>query len=266
MDLQQHYEQVHQQWLMEQQQQEHNQQLYAQHLQQQNPGRTTPDLHRKRGLANESDEFMGIKVCIFIVSCVNKENRIRVNEVPCTCAKNTLGGCCNDKHRAKYCERVVCLRGSGVVKLNALFLFLIPPIPFCATLSSPTSPFDALLMFRNAIWALRQRLKGSLAFRKQEQIALDRSCRQKEEHKHRWATLTSSHTFLAPPRQRPVLIKVSDSIISNRCSRPTPLRPPHLQPVLTAAVVNLRCPGHRAVRRSGVLWHKARIPARPPQV
>ncbi|KAF9281421.1 hypothetical protein BGZ88_011616 [Linnemannia elongata] len=61
MDLQQHYEQVHQQWLMEQQQQEHNQQLYAQHLQQQNPGRTTPDLHRKRGLANESDEFMGIK-------------------------------------------------------------------------------------------------------------------------------------------------------------------------------------------------------------
>ncbi|KAF9122524.1 hypothetical protein BG015_005532 [Linnemannia schmuckeri] len=61
MDLQQHYEQVHQQWLMEQQQQQHNQQLYAQHLQQQNPGRTTPDLHRKRGLANESDEFMGIK-------------------------------------------------------------------------------------------------------------------------------------------------------------------------------------------------------------
>ncbi|KAG0273832.1 hypothetical protein BGZ96_004640 [Linnemannia gamsii] len=61
MDLQQHYEQVHQQWLMEQQQQQHNQQLYAQHLQQQNSGMTTPDLHRKRGLANESDEFMGIK-------------------------------------------------------------------------------------------------------------------------------------------------------------------------------------------------------------
>ncbi|KAF9546730.1 hypothetical protein EC957_009490 [Mortierella hygrophila] len=61
MDLQQHYEQVHQQWLTDQQQQQHNQQLYAQHLQQQNAGRTTPDLHRKRGLANESDEFMGIK-------------------------------------------------------------------------------------------------------------------------------------------------------------------------------------------------------------
>ncbi|KAG0374005.1 hypothetical protein BGX24_010966 [Mortierella sp. AD032] len=61
MDLQQHYEQVHQQWLMEQQQQQHNQQLYAQHLQQQNPNMSQPDLHRKRGLANESDEFMGIK-------------------------------------------------------------------------------------------------------------------------------------------------------------------------------------------------------------
>ncbi|KAG0214997.1 hypothetical protein BGX33_001612 [Mortierella sp. NVP41] len=61
MDLQQHYEQVHQQWLIDQQQQQHNQQLYAQHLQQQNPNMEAPDLHRKRGLANESDEFMGIK-------------------------------------------------------------------------------------------------------------------------------------------------------------------------------------------------------------
>lgn len=119
MDLQQHYEQVHQQWVMEQQQQQHNQQLYAQHLQQQNSGRTTPDLQRKRGLANESDEFMGIKVCLFIVSSVNKMNLIRVNEVPCTCAKNTLDRW-NDKHRAKCCERVVCLCGS-IVKLNALF-------------------------------------------------------------------------------------------------------------------------------------------------
>ncbi|KAF9908740.1 hypothetical protein EC991_009550 [Linnemannia zychae] len=61
MDLQQHYEQVHQQWLMEQQQLQHNQQLYAQHIQQQNPNMSQPDVHRKRGLANESDEFMGIK-------------------------------------------------------------------------------------------------------------------------------------------------------------------------------------------------------------
>ncbi|KAF9934093.1 hypothetical protein FBU30_003374 [Linnemannia zychae] len=58
MDLQQHYEQVHQQWLMEQQ---HNQQLCAQHLQQQNPNMIQPAMQRKRGLINESDEFMGIK-------------------------------------------------------------------------------------------------------------------------------------------------------------------------------------------------------------
>ncbi|KAG0369704.1 hypothetical protein BGZ54_009130 [Gamsiella multidivaricata] len=59
MYLQQHHQQAQQQWLLEQQQ--NQQQLLMQHQNLAQDSSFNRQSNRKRGLANESDEFMGIK-------------------------------------------------------------------------------------------------------------------------------------------------------------------------------------------------------------